>query len=50
MALITVKFEGDDKQQKADRYFERYRPEGYWTEIIIQDDKQIVIQRNSSCD
>lgn len=50
MRIITVKFEGENRQQKVKEYFARYNPYGYDTKIVKETENITVVRRYNSCD
>lgn len=50
MYKIVKTFSGEDRQKQVESYFNRYNPFGYGTEIVAQNEEEIVVERWSSCD
>ncbi len=50
MHKIVKTFSGENRAQEVKNYFSRYHPFGYGTQVIKENDEEVVVERWSSCD
>ena len=50
MKKVQVVFSGENKDQEVADYFRRYNPFGYDTFVLRENDNEVVVVRNLTCD